>query len=94
MEDMAFNSPDSIIKVSDPAKQSFDEVEEPDTEAVAPAGAALGDSTVGAALGDSTVGAANTVGAAFGDGTEGAALGDAEGIGTEDVEGTLATPVM
>jgi hypothetical protein len=80
MEDMALNPPDSIIKVSDPAKQSFDEVAEPepDTEAVAPAGAALGDGTDGAAIGD---------------GTDGAALGVAEGIGTEDVEGTLASPV-
>jgi hypothetical protein len=98
MEDMALNPPDSIIKVSDPAKQSFDEVAEPepDTEAVAPAGAALGDGTDGAAIGDGTDGAAigdATDGAAIGDGTDGAALGVAEGIGTEDVEGTLASPV-
>jgi hypothetical protein len=67
---MALNPPDSIIKVFDPAKQSFDELEEPDTEAVAPAGVALGG------------------------GTEGASLEGAEGTGTEDVEGTIAAPVM
>ena len=55
MEDMALTSPDSIIKVSDPAKQDFDDVEVVDTAAVAPAGAVLGDAegtdTEGAVLG-------------------------------------------
>ena len=76
-------------------KQSLDGVEEPDTEAVTPAGAALGDSVEDAALGDGGEDAAlgdGIEGATLGDGGEDAALGDAEGVGTEDVEGTFATP--
>ena len=89
-EDIALKPPDSSVKVSDPAKQSFDDEEdpEPDTEAIAPVGNLLGDDTEGTATGD------DTEGTATGDGTEGAALGDAEGIGTDDVDGTLAPPVM
>ena len=86
-EDIAFKPPDSSIKVSDPAKQSFDAEEdpEPDTEAIAPVGVVLGDDTEGTATGDGT---------ATGNDAESAALGDAEGIGTDDVDGTLAPPVM
>jgi hypothetical protein len=70
---------------------------EPDTEAVAPAGVAIGDGTDGAAIGDGADGAAigdGTDGVAIGDGADGAAIGDAEGIGTEDVEGTFAPAAM